>query len=954
MPLTTGARIGPYEVIGALGAGGMGEVYRARDARLGRDVALKVLPAVVSEPDRLRRFEREAKTLAALNHPNIAQIYGVDDSAGVTALVMEFVEGPTLTEVIERGYPEAESVSSRPRDSVSAAGRGGGAPRGLKIDDALPIATQIALALEAAHDAGIVHRDLKPANVIVRDDGVVKVLDFGLAKAIDPNVGRGFSPGGPAGPEGPAHSDAMNSPTVTSPATQAGVILGTAAYMSPEQAKGRVADRRADIWSFGVVLFEMLTGERLFAGATVTEVLAAVLKDPLRLDRLPSGVPAPVRHLISRCLERDPRMRLRDIGEARIALAGLQTGESSDTPGLPSTVLGPGKTRGSMVSQDGAPGLQTWRLRAAIGTLGALALAAIAGYVVWQAKPASSIPVRRFELPAAMAPASNVATSPDGSRIAYIVQGRLFLHTLATAATAELGAGAVQGWGLFWSPDGRQIAYSADSDLRVIPADGGPSFTVCRIPGSGQLTKGWWRDDGTIYFAVWRESLYRAPASGGAPTRVSAIDPEKEVDFHSVAVLSDGRLIVTTHLRGQDAVRLELVDGDKRTPLADDLDIDIVRFRAPNDLLFARVRTNPGVWVVPFDGGRVDLTRATLLEAGARDFTVSAEGTLVSFVPARERRELVWVEHGASTTLEAPSSTRSISSMRGKPFEAATLPSLALSPDGQRAVFATRAANGGEEYVVRDLTTGRDTRVPAPKASTGVPSGGRIAWTPANRLLYPAGGVEEGQVYDWPADGSVGGRVLVAGFVAQMSSKSDEILFTRDDRSHYRLYRAPIRPDGTAGDARPVFPQADDPSVRYFDLSPDGTLLAFTDVEPVNNLYNIYVTTWPDLRERQQVTTEGGAWPRFSKDSRRVFYTTEGRMGVTRGELRVAAITTSPSLSVGTSKVLILDGEPGTPNLASFAVGAGDRLLMTRVAPSTPGDAARMVLLQNWRALVGR
>ena len=356
-------------------------------------------------------------------------------------------------------------------------------------------------------------------------------------------------------------------------------------------------------------------------------------------------------------------------------------------------------------------------------------------------------------------------------------------------------------------------------------------------------------------------------------------------------------------------------------------------------------------------GGRIDLTRATLLEAGARDFSVSGEGTLVSSVPARERRELVWVEHGSAPSGPGKTqSTRSIATMPGAPFEAGSL-SLALSPDGRRAAFATRAADGGEEYVVRDLATGRDTRVPAPKGSTGVAAGGRIAWTPAGRLLYPAGGVEALQIYDWPADGSAGGRPLVAGTAAQMTPNGAEIIFSRDERSRFRLYRAPMRPDGTAGDAVAVFPAADDPNVRFFELSPDGTLLAFTDIEPVSNRLNIFVTTWPEMRERQQVTTEGGDWPRFSRDSRRVFYTERRPRGQYGCYSRRAQGRGHHDGAVVSRDIEAPDGRRRTRHAEpqhSFAVGAGDRLLMMRIAPQSPGDTARMVLLQNWRAAVGR
>ena len=910
MPLPIGARIGPFEVTAALGEGGMGEVYRARDTRLGRDVALKLLPpAVASDPDRLRRFEREAKTLASLNHPHIAQIHSIEviamDGREVPAIAMELVQGRTLAAVL------AAEGAMRP-------------------DETAKLAAQIADALEAAHEAGIVHRDLKPANLIVRDDGVVKVLDFGLARG-----------GDPAGASGAIESGEL---TVTSPAlTQAGVILGTAAYMSPEQARGRVADRRADIWAFGVVLFEMLTGERLFAGDSVTEVLAAVIKDPVRLDKLPADTPSWMRQVITRCLERDPRLRLRDIGEARITLAHppadpLQTA----TPILK-------KTLSSWVRW-------TTYLALAAGMLAGISLGF--AYAVWQKRPTTSVPVRRFELPAVIADVQRFAISPDGSRIVYLSKGHLFVHNLATGISTDLAAVSPATQGLTWSPDSRRIAFSMDSELRIVPAEGGPAFTVCRLPASGRILNGSWQPDGTIYFSVWREHLYRVPASGGTPALVASVAPDTDIDFHSLSVLSDGRVIVTTHGRGMDAARLEIVDGGKRTPLADDLDIDIADFRAPDQLLFVRVRRNPGVWVVPFTGGsRVDLTQATLIEPGARDFTVSHEGTLVSLVPAKAPQDLVWVTSGSTPSAGGATSRRTTTSVPGSSFEVSLGSSLQLASDDRRAAIGTKGADGGDEYLVRDLATGRDTRVARPKASTGFSTGALVNWTPAGRLLYPAGGVEALQIFDWPADGSSNGRRLIDGVMGQMDAKRHELLFSRDERSQMRLYRAPIRPDGSAGDAVQVFPASDEVSVRYFELSPDARLLAFARLEPGTNQLNVFVTTYPDLKERQQVSTDGGSRPVFSTDSRRLYFLAGGRtardVGTTRGELRVAPISTSP-LTVGESSVLLRDDEPGTPTLGAFDVAADGRILIIRPAPQAPGDAARMVLLQNWRAAVRR
>src|SRR5688500_8878550 len=454
----------------------MGEVYRARDTRLQREVALKLLPAsVADDTQRLARFRREAQLLAALNHPNIAQIYGIEHAgASPPAIAMELVPGRTLDEIL--------------RDTASER---------LPLPDVISIARQMAAALEAAHESGIVHRDLKPSNISVRNDGVVKVLDFGLAKAENGPLGS------PAGGSAPMV-------TVTSPAmTEMGLILGTAAYMSPEQARGRPVDKRADIWAYGAVLFELVTGQRLFASSrSVTETIASVIKDDLRLDRLPTDTPPAVRRLIARCLERDPAERLRDIGEARILLSRpLDTAEASvETAG---------------------------QSRAHRGTLwlAAAVLAAITAAVAWTTKAsAPESALRRLDL--AVPPGwTDIAISNDATRTAYLAGNQLYVRRLDELDAKGLGPMHVTTHQLVWAPDDRAIAFAADSKIQTIPTGGGPPFVVTQVPASGRVMGLAWLPNNTIVFSVWRDSLYGAPATGGAPTVQLAIDAEAEVDF---------------------------------------------------------------------------------------------------------------------------------------------------------------------------------------------------------------------------------------------------------------------------------------------------------------------------------------------------------------------------------------------------------------------------------------
>ncbi|MDP2320809.1 MAG: protein kinase [Acidobacteriota bacterium] len=521
IPFLPGTRIGPYEILSALGAGGMGEVYRARDTKLNRDVAIKVLlPSVANDPDRLARFSREAQVLASLNHPNIAGIYGLEEgpaeAAGdgpakagrhigtnvasgfsrITALVMELVDGEDLSQRISRGA--------------------------IPLDEALPIARQIADALDAAHEQGIIHRDLKPANIKVRADGTVKVLDFGLAKAIDPTAG--------------SSATAMNSPTLSIHATEAGLILGTAAYMSPEQAAGRVVDKRSDLWAFGVVLLEMLTGRQAFAGETVSHVLAAVLKDEPDWTALPADTPAPIRKLLRRCLVKDRKRRMADAADARLEIEDAQV-----SPEPAAINAAPPATQ------------VAWRRAVPWALAGALALAL--GLTLWAPwRAASSTPALLrisgelgADVSLVVGNGDVAALSPDGAVIAFVAQksdgaNRLIYVRRLSQAVATPLAGTENASTPFFSPDSQSIAFFQNGKLKKIPLTGGAAVTLADAldPRGGA-----WGDDGTIVFLPnSRGTLMRLAAAGGAPEALTPLaDGEVSQRWPQVLPAGQGRAL---------------------------------------------------------------------------------------------------------------------------------------------------------------------------------------------------------------------------------------------------------------------------------------------------------------------------------------------------------------------------------------------------------------------------
>ncbi|HEX8713891.1 MAG TPA: protein kinase, partial [Terracidiphilus sp.] len=530
-------QIGHYQVIAKIGEGGMGEVYRARDTRLNREVAIKVLPkAFAEDPYRMARFEREAQLLASLNHPRIAAIYGLEESGSTRALVMELVEGPTLAERIGRAPVSAKPKAASASPGQAAAGSGsksgsksgaksgsgsggGGRKAAIAVDEALPTAQQVAEALEYAHEHGVVHRDLKPANIKVTPDGDVKVLDFGLAKAMAPEDASG---------------DISNSPTLSLAMTQAGLIIGTAAYMSPEQAKGKPVDRRADIWAFGCVLYEMLTGQKAFEGDTVSDILASVIKSEPDWTALPRTTPHSIQRLIRRCLQKDTRQRLQAIGDARIAIGEALSGELD-------------------AAEAGISGSGTWaarsnsRLRRVLPwILGATTLlfAAVAAYFMLQPKPRQ--PVIRFAIPLSenseLVNGGMMSISPDGHTLAFVAAtGSDRPRTLWLRPLDHLTAQPIPGTEgallPFWSPDSQQIGFfTTDGKLKKIAISAGLPQTLCDAKGAGAT----WNREGVILFSN-SGGLYRVADTGGPPTLVLAADPAHQIGYGFPQFLPDGR-----------------------------------------------------------------------------------------------------------------------------------------------------------------------------------------------------------------------------------------------------------------------------------------------------------------------------------------------------------------------------------------------------------------------------
>ena len=837
MPLTPGTRIGAYDVTGQLGASGMGEVYRARDTRLDRDVALKVLPeAFTADPDRLARFEREARVLASLNHPNVAQIHGLEETGGTRALVLELVEGPTLAERLDQGP--------------------------IPLDEVLSIARQIALALQAAHEAGVIHRDLKPANVKVRADGTVKVLDFGLAKALD------------TAPAPPPDADPLQSPTLTASVTRmgGGLILGTPAYMAPEQAEGQPTDTRGDLWSFGVVLYEMLAGDRLFSGETVAQVLARVIDRDLDLSALPPSTPRPVRRLLGRCLERDRRKRMRDAGEA---ISDLEAAAS------PSEAL-PEDAAGAAASPSPPHG---WRARTAWAGGGLAVGGLAAAATLWTLMPPPEPPaVRRLtlDLPSAMARGSGFALSPDGSTLAYVGRGadgrtRQLLVRRLDEADAQPLAGTEGALDPFFSPDGTWIGFFSFPGppgpseriqyrwtLKKTPARGGAPVTLAEnVPA----LRGSWGDDDRIVIGGMG-GLLRVPAAGGTPEAVLPAGTVSELAMCSAPhVLPGSGALLFSEASAEAGPRLwafSLADAASRIVAAE---VTQATYAPTGHLLLQQAtRPTPGspgsgaatLLAAPFDAERLELTGAPVpVVPGAGSSAWAADGTLLYAPSTRGRigegdRALVWLDRaGNEEPIPAPPR------VYGAPR---------LSPAGDRIALDVAADDGTSDIFIYDLTREASNRLTFEGWNVNP------LWSPdGRRVLFTALRSEGFGLSRKAADGT--GQVEELGTTRpiQMASawagEPDTLVIMRANSMTDADIHL-LRLDGDRG-SEPLIATSFSESLPA--VSPDGRWIAYQSNESGRSA--VYVRPFPNIDDgKWQVSPGAGFSPVWSRDGRELFY----------------------------------------------------------------------------------
>jgi len=890
---------GKYKIHGEIGRGGMGVVYEAEDTTLNRRVAIKVLPdAFTGDPERPARFEREAKVLASLNHPNIAAIHGLDKTDERRFIVMEMVEGESLAKRLDRGA--------------------------LSLEVTIEVCRQIAEGLEGAHEKGIIHRDLKPANIKITPEGKAKILDFGLAKAFR---------------DEPAGVDPSQSPTITDQMTRPGVIMGTAAYMSPEQARGKPADKRADIWAFGCILYECLTGKRAFEGETVTEIVAAILKGEPNWQALPAATPWRIKELLRRCLQKDPRERLRDIGDARIDI---------EAPMAYPSETAPARRRFSLL----------W-----VAAISAVTL--IAGIIVGRlstghSEPVSSAPVitstikvepshrlqgtlseEEMERPTCTA----MTISSDGRFVVYSAieenpgpqaKPRLYLRRMDQSVAKPI-AGTEGGDNPFLSPDNRWVGFSADGKLKKAPVEGGVSSTLCAL-SSRFLGATWGRDDGIVFADGWTAGLSRVSAEGGKLETLTKPDRKREEYGHRLpSWLPNGKAVLFTITRhGWDwqprLALLRLDKGEWRPLLEDAAD---ARYVPTGHLVFLRQGM---LMAVRFDLARMEVVGqpVALVEnvmqaftsnsfgghTGAGQFDISDTGALIyaagGIVPAT-KISLVWVDQRGSE----------------QPVTASQFPYWAprLSPDGQRIAYIA----WGRECLVSVFDLGRGTN----SRLTGEGKAYNVIWSlDGKRLLFGWQKFPPANLYWQPSDGSSPMERLIKSEIDQWPAS-----WSSDGKTVALVEGSPVSGFDIAMMDVPsgrVTPFLNSPfNEEYPEFSPDGHWIAYTSDE--SNRKEVYVRPFPGPGLKYLVSSEGGREPIWARNDNQLFYRNENQMWVVNVRTNGGFAATKPRR---------LFDKPGYT--AAFPIRTydlsldGQRFLMVKEEQEKPTPVTEMILVQNW------
>jgi len=880
--LPSGSRIGAYELLEIVGVGGMGIVYRARDLKLQRDVALKVLPEAV-DPERISRFRREATLLASLNHPNIGAIYGFEDSGAARALVLELVQGPTLADRIAQGA--------------------------LPVDEALPIARQIAEALEAAHEHGIVHRDLKPANIKVRPDGTVKVLDFGLAKLNAPN----------------APDASSMPPTITSPAmmTGVGVLLGTAAYMSPEQARGKPVDTRTDIWAFGCVLYEMLTGRRAFDREDITDVLGAILHLEPEWGALPLALPRPVVALLHGCLVKDPRRRISHVSAVRFVLDHMSSLSTTDDHKASDSAYAPRK----------------WMLL--VGAL--LIVAAVAALVTLfvRSTPPEPVVTRLDVVTGSTTDPFVFALSPDGRQLVFVANGdngsQLWLRRFDQVIAQPL-PGTGGGTYPFWSPDTRSIGFFADDKLKRLDLGGGAPQVLADAPsGRG----GTWNRDGIIVFAPSNNgTLMRVPATGGTVLPVTK-PGEREGGDMWPQFMPDGRRLVFFRLEGNPpapGVYLGALNGGEpiRVMAADTAAV----FSPPDQLLALRQDVLIAQHFDPvlgsISGDAIPVAQSVGTITGGRNFhsafSSSDTGVMAYRTGIAAQRQLVWLER----------SGKQLGILW--PRDDASLAGPMLTRDGKR-VAVTRLVQGNFDVWIMDVDRSTISRFTVNPANDVAP-----VWSPdGSRVIFRSGRNGTFDLFVKPANGGGDEQSLLVTDQNKQSldwsSDGRFVLYaTQDPKTGSDLWALPLD-----GERKPVAIARNGFDESQGQFSPDGRWVAYVSNE--TGRYEIYVRPFPDASGKWQVSTAGGIYPRWRLDEHELFYIgLDNRLMAVQIDLgtatRMVTLRTPVALFPTRLATAGNNGIAGYAARPQYAVAADGRFLMNVAADDVTPP---INVVQNWQ-----